>query len=296
MTVSPARSRSLAASVRAYVALTKPRVIELLLVTTVPTMVIAQGGLPDAWLVVHTLLGGTLSAAGANAINSWADRDIDRIMARTARRPLAEDTVAPGRALAFGVILGVLAFVWLAVAVNLLAASLATGALLFYVFVYTLGLKRRSTQNIVIGGAAGCVPVLVGWAAVTGGLGLPAWVLFAIVFLWTPPHFWALAYKYRDDYARAGVPMLPVVVGLEATARQILAYSVALVALTLVFGPLADLGLLYLVSAAVLGAGLLVYAVRLLRKRSEAVAMALFRYSISYLGLLFVLAAVDASL
>ena len=216
-------------------------------------------------------------------------------MARTAHRPLADDLVEPRRALVFGVALGVAALVWLWLLVNPLAALLSTGALLFYVFVYTLGLKRRSTQNIVIGGAAGCVPVLVGWAAVTGSLALPAWLLFAIVFLWTPPHFWALAYKYRDDYARAGVPMLPVVAGLTATARQILAYSVALVALTLAFGPVAGLGWLYLGAAAVLGGGFLLAAVRLWRRGTEQAAMALFRYSISYLGLLFLAAAVDAA-
>ena len=293
MSTVPAGARPLAA-VRAYVALTKPRIVELLLVTTVPTMVVAARGLPSLWLVVATLVGGTLAAGGANAINSWADRDIDAVMHRTARRPMAVRAVEPARALAFGVGLGVLAFFWLVAFVNVLAAVLALAALLFYVFVYTLGLKRRSTQNIVIGGAAGCVPVLVGWAAVTGEVGLPALVLFAIIFAWTPPHFWALAFKYRDDYARAGVPMLPVVKGLTETARQILLYSIALVLITLVFGPVGRLGAIYLSAALVLGGIFVGYAVRLVRSTSEETAMRLFRYSISYLGLLFLAMAVDA--
>lgn len=280
--------------VRAYVGLTKPRIIELLLVTTVPTMVIAQRGLPDLWLVVATLVGGSLAAGGANTINSWADRDIDQRMHRTARRPLPRHEVPPANALRFGILLGVLAFVWLALTVNLLSALLATGALLFYVFVYTLGLKRRTVQNIVIGGAAGCVPVLVGWSAVTGEVGLPALVLFAIVFAWTPPHFWALALKYREDYARAGVPMLPVVAGPKETAWQILLYTILLVSITLLFGPVGGMGMLYLVSALVLGGIFIAYAVRLLRDQSERLAMRTFRYSISYLGLLFTAMAVDA--
>jgi heme o synthase len=283
-----------ARALRAYVALTKPRIIELLLVTTVPTMVIAQRGLPDLWLVVATLVGGSLAAGGANALNNWVDRDIDEVMRRTAHRPLPQHTVPPRSALVFGVVLGVLSFVWLALTVNLLAASLAVGALLFYVFVYSLGLKRRTVQNIVIGGAAGCVPILVGWAAVTGEVGLPALVLFAIVFAWTPPHTWALAFKYREDYARAGVPMLPVVAGAKETARQILLYSVLLVATTLLFGAVGDMGGLYLAAALALGAVFLTYAVRLLADTSERVAMSLFRYSISYLGLLFAAMAVDA--
>ncbi len=281
--------------VRAYVGLTKPRIIELLLVTTVPTMVVAQRGLPDLWLVVATLVGGSLAAGGANTINSWADRDIDALMHRTERRPMARHQVAPDAALRFGLILGTLAFAWLWAFVNLLSAVLAIAAVLFYVFVYTLGLKRRSTQNIVIGGAAGCVPVLVGWAAVTGEVGLPALVLFAIVFAWTPPHFWALAIKYRDDYAAAGVPMLPVVRGVAETVRQILLYTVALVAITLLMGPVGDLGAIYLSAAILLGAAFIAYAVRLARERTEAVAMGLFRYSISYLGLLFLAMAVDAA-
>ena len=281
---------------RAYVALTKPRIIELLLVTTVPTMVIAQRGIPPLWLVAATLIGGTLAAGSANAINNYVDRDIDEMMDRTARRPLPRHEVTPVAALRFGVVLGVVSFVWLAATVNLLSAGLAVAAILFYVFVYTLGLKRRSAQNIVIGGAAGCVPVLIGWAAVTGEVGLPALVLFAIVFAWTPPHFWALAVKYRDDYANAGVPMLPVVSGLAETARQILLYSVLLVAISLMFGPIGGMGALYLAAALLLGGWFIYLAWRLVREHTEQSAMRLFRYSITYLGLLFTAMAVDAAM
>ena len=291
--VAPARSNL--DILKAYVALTKPRIIELLLVTTVPTMVVAQRGLPPLALVAATLFGGSLAAGSANAINNYVDRDIDSVMGRTSRRPLVRHTVTPQAALRFGVVLGVLSAVWLAAAVNVLSAVLAVAAILFYVFVYTLGLKRRSAQNIVIGGAAGCVPVLVGWSAVTGEVGLPALVLFAIVFAWTPPHFWALALKYRDDYARAGVPMLPVVVGVAETARQILLYTILLVAITLMFGPVAGMGALYLAVAIALGALFVYKAWQLLRDTSEQSAMRLFRYSISYLGLLFVAMAVDAA-
>ncbi len=208
-------------TLRAYVALTKPRIIELLLVTTVPTMVLAERGVPSAWLMAAVVIGGTLAAGGANAINMWFDRDIDDVMRRTRNRPLPRHAVEPSRALAFGVALSIAAFAFLTLAVNLLSAALALSATCFYVFVYTMWLKRSTPQNIVIGGAAGCVPVLVAWAAVTGEVGLPALVLFAIVFYWTPPHFWALALRYRGDYAAARVPMLPVVRGEAETARQI---------------------------------------------------------------------------
>jgi protoheme IX farnesyltransferase len=201
-----ATARSARATVAAYFALTKPRIIELLLITTVPSMILAAGRWPGTWAVVATLIGGSLSAGGANALNNYVDRDIDQVMRRTRSRPLAKQVVAPANALVFGVVLGVAGFVWLAATTNLLAAGISTAALLFYVFVYTIRLKRTSTQNIVIGGAAGAAPALVGWAAVTGSLALPAWVLFLIVFYWTPPHFWALAIRYRDDYERAGVP------------------------------------------------------------------------------------------
>ena len=283
-------------TVRAYVGLTKPRIIELLLVTTVPTMIVAARGVPDLWLVLATLVGGALAAGSANTLNSWFERDIDQVMGRTSRRPLVRHTVEPRNAVVFGLLLGVASFVWLAALVNVLSAVLALAANLFYVLVYTIGLKRRTAQNIVIGGAAGCVPVLVGWAAVTGEVALPAWALFAIIFAWTPPHFWALAMRYREDYARAGVPMLPVVRGLRETARQILLYSVLMVAVTLLFGPVGGMGGIYLVAALVLGGLFVVQAVRLYRDPTEDAAMRLFRYSITYLGLLFTAMAADAIL
>ena len=284
-------------TVSAYVALMKPRIIELLLVTTVPTMVLAQGGVPSMWLMAAVVLGGTLAAGGANAINMYVDRDIDDVMRRTRHRPLPRHAVSPHSALRFGIGLSVVAFAWLALTVNLLSAVLATSAIGFYVFVYTLWLKRSTPQNIVIGGAAGCVPVLVAWAAVTGEVGLPALVLFAIVFYWTPPHFWALALRYRGDYAAARVPMLPVVRGEAETARQIVLYTVALVAVSLLLLPAAGMGWVYLVSAVVLGALFLHGALRL---RADAAngraAINLFRYSITYLTLLFGAVAVDALL
>ena len=279
----------------AYVALTKPRIIELLLVTTVPAMFVAARGVPPLWLMIATTLGGAAAAASANAINCWVDRDIDALMSRTAHRPLVRSEVPPRHALVFGVLLGITAFVWLALSVNLLAAALAIGANLFYVLVYTVGLKRRTTQNIVIGGAAGCVPVLVGWAAVTGTVELPALLLFAIVFAWTPPHFWALALRYRRDYERAGIPMLPVVVGVGETTRQILLYTILLVALSLMFGAVAQLGLVYLVSAIVLGGGYVASSVRLWRAPDATGAHASFRYSITYIALLFTMMAVDVT-
>src|ERR1700678_661103 len=232
-------------TVGAYVALTKPRIIELLLVTTLPTMVVAKHGLPSLWLVLATLVGGTLAAGGANAINMVVDRDIDRLMNRTKNRPLVTGAMTPTAALVFALALEVAAFVELWLAVNLLSAVLAISATLFYVFVYTLWLKRRSTQNIVIGGAAGAVPVLVGWAAVTNSLSWAPVVLFAIIFIWTPPHFWSLAVRYKEDYKAADVPMLPVVASMRRTTREIVMYTVLLVAVSLLFGPVAHLGLLY---------------------------------------------------
>jgi protoheme IX farnesyltransferase len=276
-----------------YVGLTKPRIIELLLVTTVPAMVLAEGGWPSGWLVLATLLGGTLAAGGANTINCVIDRDIDQQMDRTHRRPLPRGQVTAANALRFGVALEVVAFLWLWATVNPLSAFLAVSATAFYVFVYTLWLKRATTQNIVIGGAAGAVPVLVGWSAVTGEVALPAWIMFAIIFVWTPPHFWALAMRYRDDYAKAGVPMLPVVAGPQAAATQILAYSVVLVAVTLTLCPAAQMGPVYLVSALVLGARFLRCAHVLRRDNSPVSAIKLFSYSIQYLGLLFAAIAVD---
>ena len=292
-TAAPALRRT-RSRVGAYVALTKPRIIELLLVTTVPTMIVAAEGWPGGWLVLWTLVGGSLAAGGANAINMYVDRDIDRLMKRTANRPLVTGELEPARALVFAVVLEFLAFVELAVLVNLLSAILALTATLFYVFVYTLWLKRTSTQNIVIGGAAGAMPVLVGWSAVTGRLAAAPLVLFALIFVWTPPHFWALAIKYRDDYAAAEVPMLPVVESFERTARQIVVYSVLVCITSLVFAPVADMGPLYWVAALVLGAGFLFSALRLQRDKTVARAMGLFGYSITYLTLLFAVMAIDA--
>jgi len=275
------------------VALTKPRIIELLLITTLPTMIVAQRGLPPVWLMAATLLGGALAAGGANAINMFVDRDIDKLMHRTAKRPLVTGAVTPRNALIFAVTLEVVAFVELWGWVNLLSAVLAISATLFYVFVYTLWLKRTSSQNIVIGGAAGAVPVLVGWAAVTDSLSWTPVVMFAIIFVWTPPHFWALAVKYKDDYQAASVPMLPAVATFRRTAREILVYSVILVGVSLLLAAVAKLGVLYVVGASVLGAVFIVMAVRLWRRATPKAAMQLFSYSITYLTLLFVVMAVD---
>jgi protoheme IX farnesyltransferase len=279
------------AVVKAYVELTKPRIIELLLITTVPAMIVAAAGWPGTWLVLATLVGGTLSAGGANTINSFLDRDIDRIMRRTRRRPLPTTRVEARPALLFGIALGVAGFMWLWLATNLVAASLSTAGLLFYVVVYTLWLKRSSPQNIVIGGAAGAVPVLVGWAAVEGSLALPAWVMFAIVFFWTPPHFWALSLRYRDDYAAAAVPMLPVVAGTERTIEHIVTYTYVMVGVSLLLYPSGAVGLLYLVMAAALGAWMIARARRLRRFPGEV--MRFFAYSNVYLAALFVVMALD---
>ncbi len=277
----------LRARVSGFVALTKPRIIELLLVTTVPTMFVARQGVPSVWLMVATVLGGTLAAGGANAVNMVVDRDIDSLMERTRERPLVTGVMTPRAALVFAVTLEVAAFVWLLATVNLLSAVLAVSATFFYVFVYTLWLKRTSTHNIVIGGAAGAVPVLVGWSAVTNSLAWAPVVLFLVMFFWTPPHFWALAIKYRDDYAAAGVPMLPAVASLEETASRIILYTVILVALSVVFAPVAGMGLLYLVSALVLGAVFGAFALAVRRDPGERTAMRLFTYSITYITLLF---------
>jgi heme o synthase len=284
--------------VGAYVALTKPRIIELLLVTTLPTMIVAQKGLPRLGLIAATLVGGALAAGGANAVNMYVDRDIDRVMHRTQNRPLVTGSVTPAAALVFACSLEVVAFVELWRLVNLISAVLALSATAFYVGVYTLWLKRRSSQNIVIGGAAGAVPVLVGWAAVTGSLGWPPIVLFAVIFLWTPPHFWALAVRYRDDYEAAQVPMLPVVASPTRIASNVFVYTVALVGATILFAPVAHMGLMYLLVAVIAGAAYLALAARLwvLAHRSVSIAseaMRLFGYSITYLTLLFAAMAVD---
>ena len=276
-----------------YLALTKPRIIELLLVTTVPTMFVAQGGVPSVWLMAATVIGGTLAAGGANAVNMVVDRDIDGLMERTMHRPLVQGVMSPRAALTFAVCIEVAAFTWLLATVNLLSAVLAVSATFFYVFVYTLWLKRTTTQNIVIGGAAGAVPVLVGWSAVTNTLGWAPVVLFLIVFFWTPPHFWALAIRYRDDYSAASVPMLPSVATLAETARQIIFYSVVLVGLTLVFASVAGMGPVYVGSALVLGLLFGAMAVAVRRDPSGRTAMRLFSYSITYMTLLFAAMVVD---
>ncbi len=281
----------LAGRIGPYVRLTKPRIIELLLITTVPAMVLAARGWPGTGLVVWTLVGGTLSAGGANSINNYVDRDIDEIMQRTANRPLPRHDVEPVVALRLGTLLGLFGFVVLWATSNLLAASVSTAALLFYVFVYSMYLKRTTVQNIVIGGAAGAAPALVGWAAVTGSLALPAWAMFAIVFFWTPPHFWALSLKYRDDYASAGVPMLPVVRGVDYTTLMIMIYSAELILVSVLLVPVADLGWVYLLSAFSLGGGLMWHAYRVAREPDRA--MKLFGYSNIYLAALFAAVWVD---
>ncbi len=277
----------------AYFKLAKPRIIPLLLVTTVPAMILAAGRVPSLTLMAATLLGGTLAAASANAINCYVDRDIDAIMRRTRTRPLPAHLVGPENALAFGYILGATSFYFLSITVNVVAAGLALAAIAFYVFVYSLWLKRATAQNIVIGGAAGAVPVLVGWAAVTGKVALPAVVMFAIVFVWTPPHFWALSLNYRKDYEAARVPMLPVVRGVRGTVVRILAYSIALVPVTLALAPIAHLGAIYLAAASILGAVFVYKAVELWRRFEPARSIQLFHYSIVYLTLLFAAVAVD---
>ena len=288
-------------TVGAYVALTKPRIIELLLITTLPTMVVAHRGMPPVSLMAATVVGGALAAGGANAINMVVDRDIDRVMKRTRNRPLVTGAVTPVAALVFALVLEVVAFAELWLAVNLLSAVLAVSATVFYVFVYTLWLKRRSSQNIVIGGAAGAVPVLVGWAAVTDSLSWAPVVLFAIIFIWTPPHFWSLAVRYKDDYAAVDVPMLPVVASMRRTTTEIVYYTVALVATTFLLGPVARLGWIYMVTAALLGAGFLWLVTRLwgLAQSDRATgreAMRVFGYSITYLTVLFVAMAGDVLL
>lgn len=289
MTTTPART--VGSRIRAWVALTKPRIIELLLITTVPAMVLAAGEWPGWGLVLGTVGGGALSAGGANAINNVVDRDIDARMRRTRRRPLPTEAATPTEALALGLLLGIAGFVVLWLVANLAAAVLATVALGFYVLVYTIYLKRTTPQNIVIGGAAGAVPTLVGWAAVTGEVGLAAWLLFAIVFYWTPPHFWALALRFRADYEAAGVPMLPVVIGEKATTVQILIYTFVVAGASLALQPAAGLGAIYLIAALILGAAFVGSAIVVLRRVSTAIAV--FRFSNVYLATLFAAVALD---
>ncbi len=279
--------------VTAYIALTKPRIIELLLVTTVPVMVVAQGGLPRAWLVLATVVGGAMAAGGANAMNMYVDRDIDARMQRTRNRPLVTGTIAPRDALAFAVSLEVIAFAWLWAFVNPLSAALAASACLFYVFIYTVWLKRTSKQNIVIGGAAGAVPVLIGWSSVANSVAWQPLLLFAVIFFWTPPHFWALAIKYREDYSAASVPMLPSVSTMRETGIQILAYSSIVVLLGVAFAPVAGMGVLYLCVAGVAGALFWWMSLDVLRKGTTQAAMRLFAFSITYLTVLFGAMAAD---
>jgi heme o synthase len=285
---------------RAYVAVTKPRIIELLLITTLPTMFLASRGLPRLWLVVATIIGGTISAGGANTLNCYLDRDIDAKMRRTRRRPLVRDEVSPCEVLVFGLVLVAVSTCWLGFLVNWLSAGLALFAVVFYIFGYTLVLKRRTTQNVVWGGIAGCMPVLIGWTAVTGRLALAPFALFAVVFFWTPPHTWALAMRFREDYEAAGVPMLPVVAAERAVTTRILWYAWITIACSLLVWPPGRPGLLiYLGVAVVLGALFLREAYRLrarVRSGQTGVAlrpMRLFHWSNAYLALLFLAVAVS---
>jgi len=289
-------ARDLNGAILAYARLTKPRIVVLLVITTVPAMMLADKGFPSLWLMLATVLGGSVVAGGANAMNMYFDRDIDELMLRTRDRPVPAGQIEPEKAALFGLALAAAGFFFLQWSVNLLAAGLTLGAFAFYVLVYTLILKRTTPLNIVIGGAAGAMPPVVGWAAVTGEVAVPAIIMFAIVTLWTPPHFWALSLNYSSDYKRAGVPMLPVVAGPEETRRQILLYSVALVAVSLLLAVWGGAGIVYLCAAALLGAGFIYFAFRLFRLSSGRASADLFRYSIAYLALLFGAIALDALL
>lgn len=283
----------------AFVALTKPRIIELLLITTVPVMFLAEQGVPSLWLVLATCFGGYLSAGGANALNMYIDRDIDALMDRTSQRPLVTGMVSPAECLVFGISLGVVSTLFFGLLVNWLSAALALGALLFYVVVYTMLLKRRTAQNIVWGGIAGCMPVLIGWSAVKNEVSWAAVILFLVIFFWTPPHYWPLSMKVKDDYARVGVPMLPVVAGNKAVARQIVLYSWVMVAVSLLLTPLGYTGWFY-TSVALLAGGWWLWEAHALSARAKAGVtgaklkeMRLFHWSITYVSLLFVAVAVD---
>ena len=281
---------------RACFLLTKPRVIELLLIATVPTMILAQRGLPDLWLIFATLFGGALSAGSANAFNCYIDSDIDKLMGRTKNRPLATGELTQREALVFAWSIGLISFVWFALVINLLSALLSLAAILFYVFVYTLGLKRRTPQNIVWGGAAGAMPALIGWAAVTNEVSLSAWVLFLIIFLWTPPHYWPLSMRYLEEYKVANVPMLPVVAKNEVVGRQIILYAWAYLASTLLLIPVAGMGMIYTVVAVVAGIWFTWESHRLYneaRVRVPENPMRLFHGSITHLTLLFLAIAID---
>ena len=286
-------SRPSRTTLGAYVALTKPRIIELLLITTVPVMVLAADGWPNTWLVVWTVVGGTLAAGGANAINMYIDRDIDQLMERTRNRPLVTGRIAPRDALVFAIALEIVAFVVLALSSNVLAGAIAISATLFYVFIYSLWLKRTTRQNIVIGGAAGAAPVLVGWAAVSNSVSWSAVVLFLVIFLWTPPHFWALAIRHADEYRAASVPMLPVVETLSRTVRTMGGYTVAVTLVSFALIPLNDMGVVYSVAAVVLGVAFIALTFGLGRAPTTAAAMRVFTFSISYVTLLFLAVMLD---
>ncbi|MDX2529523.1 heme o synthase [Streptomyces europaeiscabiei] len=298
-TSSSRGQRPIGARAKAFVALTKPRIIELLLITTVPVMFLAEQGVPDLWLVLATCIGGYLSAGGANALNMYIDRDIDALMERTSQRPLVTGMVTPREGLVFGITLAVVATVWFGLLVNWLSAWLSLGALLFYVVVYTMILKRRTSQNIVWGGIAGCMPVLIGWSAVTNSMSWAAVILFLVIFFWTPPHYWPLSMKVKDDYARVGVPMLPVVASNKVVARQIVLYSWVMVAVSLMLTPLGYTGWFYTAVAVVTG-GWWLWEAHALQNRAKSGAagvklkeMRLFHWSITYVSLLFVAVAVD---
>jgi len=294
-TQTPALS-SFLIKLRAYFALTKPRVIELLLIATVPTMILAAQGIPSLWLILATLVGGALSAGSANSFNCYIDRDIDKVMNRTKKRPLVTGELTDKEAFRFAWALGIISIVWLAVLVNPLSAILSLMAILFYVFVYTLGLKRRTPQNIVWGGAAGAFPVLIGWAAVTNEISPAAWVLFFIIFLWTPPHYWPLSMRYLEDYKKAGVPMLPVVAKNELVGRQIILYAWAYLASTFLLIPVANMGLIYSVTAVVAGAWFTWESHKLYNEAKVRIPqnpMRLFHGSITHLTLLFLAIAID---
>ena len=281
---------------KGYVALTKPRVMELLLVTTIPVMILAQNGLPNFWLIVATVIGGAMSAGSAAAFNCYIDRDIDKVMNRTKNRPLVTGVLTPREAYVFAWALGVLSTVWLALTTNLVAAALSVAAILFYVFVYTLWLKRRTQQNIIWGGIAGCFPVLIGWAAVTGDLTWAPFILFGVVFLWTPPHYWPLSMKYREDYKAVGVPMLAVVRGRAQVGLQVILYAWATVACSLLLTPVAHMGLISTATALIAGGWFIYETHRLYNRaiRGEKVSpMRVFHGSISYLTLLFLAVAID---
>ena len=290
-TVTVRRPQSI---LRSYVALTKPRIISLLVFTALGGMFLASGGAPDPLLTAIVLTGGALAAGGANALNHYLDRDIDQLMRRTATRPVASGSIPPVHAMWFGIALNVFAFAILGWLVNPLSAVLTLSATLFYVFIYTMTLKRSTPQNIVIGGAAGAIPPMVGWVAVTGSLDLPALYMFAIVFFWTPPHFWALSLLIKDDYSEAGVPMLPVVAGVNETKRSILLYTILLTALTAMFFTTRAVGWVYFVGALALGIGFVYSAYRLMRRPEIEGAKSTYLYSLAYLALLFTLMMIDS--